>query len=195
MIFPEAAGAHTKTLSLLEYNMLKVWVWIGLKTFNPCAAYNFSASGQRKAVKGNGCKSSSSVWGGYLSGKIRCRKDTGSKVCALIHLSETTRMKYLSYCSSTSLKFTLAHLTRSHMYGIPSYFLRSMTWKNIPMWLIWHSNDQNVLHNVAPIGSLLTFGSRCWGGKGSVMGTVKFKVCSSSAPLSCKTNISYQPNV
>lgn len=34
----------------------------------------------RRADTGRGCRSSSSVGGGYFSGRIRCRNDTGSCV-------------------------------------------------------------------------------------------------------------------
>ena len=63
-------------------------VWIGLKLRR--LVYRDSNSARRKAEMGSGCKSSSSVGGGFFSGSSRCRKDTGSTASQESHLSDTT---------------------------------------------------------------------------------------------------------
>ena len=55
------------------------WVCIGLKNGN-LLLYNDSKAGFLSAVTGKGCRSKSSVGGGYFSGKIRCLNDTGNCV-------------------------------------------------------------------------------------------------------------------
>jgi hypothetical protein len=63
-------------------------VWIGLNVLKP--RYSASNAGLRSALTGSGCRSSSSVGGGYFSGRIRCRNDTGSTASEFSHLSDTT---------------------------------------------------------------------------------------------------------
>ena len=43
-----------------------------------------------RAEIGSACRSSSSVGGGYFSGRMRCRNDTGRTVSDCSHLSDTT---------------------------------------------------------------------------------------------------------
>mmetsp|Transcript_67494 Transcript_67494/g.180338 ORF Transcript_67494/g.180338 Transcript_67494/m.180338 type:complete len:237 (-) Transcript_67494:3335-4045(-) len=67
-------------------------------------AYTASNSPLRSADTGSGCRSSSSVRGGNLSGRMRCRKETGSTVSAPSHRSDTTRTKYcggMGSCTGT----------------------------------------------------------------------------------------------
>ncbi len=52
---------------------------MGLKNGN-FSVYRASKLEFRRADTGRGCRSSSSVGGGYFSGRIRCRNDTGSCV-------------------------------------------------------------------------------------------------------------------
>lgn len=52
--------------------------------------YRDSNSARRKAVMGSGCKSSSSVGGGFFSGSSKWRKETGSTASQDSHLSDTT---------------------------------------------------------------------------------------------------------
>lgn len=53
-----------------------------------------SNCGLLSAETGNGCKSNSSVGGGYFSGRIRWRNETGNTVSLPSHRSDTMRMKY-----------------------------------------------------------------------------------------------------
>ena len=68
--------------------MLETWVWMGLKVLKPL--YRASKAGFLRAVMGSGCRSSSSVGGGYFSGRSRCLKDTGRVDSHCSHLSDTT---------------------------------------------------------------------------------------------------------
>ncbi len=61
-------------------------VWIGLKCEK---RYWASNSGQSRADRGSGSRSSSSVWGGCFSGRIRLLKDMGKVASAWSQVSET----------------------------------------------------------------------------------------------------------
>lgn len=87
-VFPLPVGAATKQLSSLLYSAVKTCVWIGLKAVKPLK--RASKVGLRRALRGSGCKSSSSVGGRYFSGSSRWRNDTGRVASHCSHLSLTT---------------------------------------------------------------------------------------------------------
>ena len=72
-------------------------VWMGLKCEK---RYWASYSGQSRADRGSGSRSSSSVWGGWRSGRMRPLKDMGSVVSACSQVSDTA----LRACSSSSIR-------------------------------------------------------------------------------------------
>mmetsp|Transcript_42551 Transcript_42551/g.71011 ORF Transcript_42551/g.71011 Transcript_42551/m.71011 type:complete len:229 (-) Transcript_42551:4037-4723(-) len=100
MVLPEPVGAPTSTLSSLLYSEVKTCVWMGLKWVMPLNKASYS--GVRSAVTGSGCKSRSSVGGGYFSGRMRWRKDTGRRVSAPSQRSDTMRMKYCGGSGSST---------------------------------------------------------------------------------------------
>ena len=67
----------------------KVCVWIGLKWLK---ADSYNTAYEPIAETGSGCRSSSSVCGGYLSGRMSKRKETGKVVSAPSQRSETMRI-------------------------------------------------------------------------------------------------------
>jgi len=84
---PEPVGAPLSALSSELLSVEKTCVWIGLK----CVKAGVLA---HSAETGSGRRSSSSVCGGYFSGRMRWQKETGSVVSAPSQLSEMMRMKY-----------------------------------------------------------------------------------------------------
>mmetsp|Transcript_30308 Transcript_30308/g.77308 ORF Transcript_30308/g.77308 Transcript_30308/m.77308 type:complete len:233 (-) Transcript_30308:3948-4646(-) len=92
MVLPLPVGAATSVLSSLLYSEEKACVCNALNA--PSPRYSASNAGLRSAVGGSGCRSSSSVGGGNLSGRMRWRNDTGSTASACSHRSLTTRTKY-----------------------------------------------------------------------------------------------------
>mmetsp|Transcript_39769 Transcript_39769/g.98312 ORF Transcript_39769/g.98312 Transcript_39769/m.98312 type:complete len:205 (-) Transcript_39769:3824-4438(-) len=91
-VLPEPVGAPSSALSSESKSDLKACVWIGLKCVKRPS--KSGASSAPTAATGSGCRSSSSVCGGYFSGRIRWRKEMGSTVSAPSHRSLTARMKY-----------------------------------------------------------------------------------------------------
>mmetsp|Transcript_58155 Transcript_58155/g.185070 ORF Transcript_58155/g.185070 Transcript_58155/m.185070 type:complete len:308 (-) Transcript_58155:3640-4563(-) len=91
-VLPEPLGAHTMALSPVLYRHEKAWVWMGLKCEK--SVYSAAYLSLRSAVTGSGWRSRSSVGGGYFSGRMRWRKETGSWDSDPIQRSDTTRTKY-----------------------------------------------------------------------------------------------------
>mmetsp|Transcript_10689 Transcript_10689/g.30011 ORF Transcript_10689/g.30011 Transcript_10689/m.30011 type:complete len:224 (+) Transcript_10689:2503-3174(+) len=89
---PDRSGAHTRALSSDWYRHWKVCVWMALKVSVPgnSPARFFSP----RAATVRGCRSSSSVGGWTLEGRMRWRKDTGSVVSQFSQSSDTARTKY-----------------------------------------------------------------------------------------------------
>ena len=67
-------------------------VWMGLKWVK---RYWASYSGQSRAERGRGSRSSSSVCGGCLSGRISPLKDIGSVASACSHVSDTALQSHI----------------------------------------------------------------------------------------------------
>lgn len=83
------------------------WVWIGLKTFiffSKKIDWNW---GLLRADNGNGCKSISSVGGGYFSGRIRWRNEMGRIVSLPNHRSETVKYEKSIYQVNLSENFLI----------------------------------------------------------------------------------------
>ena len=98
------------------------WVWIGLKKGN-LELYSDSNLLFLSAVTGSGCRSSSSVGGGYFSGRIRCRKDTGSCVSLAVNNVrelQSAKQERCFFCSELQVR-NVGHKDQKDLVSRNSY--------------------------------------------------------------------------
>mmetsp|Transcript_5726 Transcript_5726/g.16985 ORF Transcript_5726/g.16985 Transcript_5726/m.16985 type:complete len:209 (-) Transcript_5726:3954-4580(-) len=90
-VFPEPDGAQTNTFLSDLNSSWKHCVWMGL---NSLYLNSFASAGSPTALGSNGCRSSSSVGGWNLAGRIRWLNEMGSTDMEWSQRSEMTRTKY-----------------------------------------------------------------------------------------------------